>query len=189
MDKKIVGLALIAITAIALTASLSYYLYSQSASSPNVPTEPASITKPSVPEFTVELVDEGYQVTLRTIELRISNQPFSPYTDSDGHNIDFYYNIRLKEHNKANWTEVYNAEEMPTQSNSAYTIIDYNSEGEYTFILGTTPNSLEVTPNGQVDFQVEAMIGYTYEESAGLRSWAFIGERSGWSSTQTITIP
>jgi len=189
LDKKIIGLTLIAITAIALTASLSYYLYSQSASSPSAPTEPLAITKPSVPEFTVELVDESYQVNLRTIEVKIANQPFTPYTDSDGRNIDFYYNIRLKEHDKENWTEAYNAEEMPTQSNSAYTIIDYNSEGNYAFILEPTSKSLEVTPNSQVDFQVEAMIGYIYEESTDLRSWAFAGERSGWSSTQTITIP
>jgi hypothetical protein len=189
LDKKIVGLTLIAITAIALTAILIYYMSIQSTPSPSVPTEPDSVTKPAVPEFTVELVDEGYQINLRTVIVKITNQPFEPYTDSDGRKIDFYYNIRLKGHNKENWTEVYNAGEMPTQSNSAYTIIEYNSEGNYTFILGPTSNSLEVTPNGQVDFQVEAMIGHTYEESAGLRSWAFVGERSGWSEAQTITIP
>jgi len=47
--------------------------------------------------------------------------------------------------------------------------------------------------SGQVDFQVEAMIGYR------IRSWKYIageqmlpyvfeGEKSGWSNTQTITI-
>jgi len=60
---------------------------------------------PAVPEFTVELVDssydvpttystdpytgkqvthEGYHVAKRTIEVRIKNQPFKPYTDVRG---------------------------------------------------------------------------------------------------------
>jgi hypothetical protein len=211
LNKKIIGILLIAILAIVLTASLSYYIYSQPTLSPRVPTEPASITKPSVPEFTVELVDssydvpttyftdpytgenvthEGYHVNRRTIEVKITNQPFEPYTDSDGRNINFYYNIRLKGHYKENWTEVYNAGEMPTQSNSAYTIIEYNSEGEYAFILGTTSSSLEFSPNGQVDFQVKALVGFASEGDvlAGFPS-LFTGKESDWSETQTLTIP
>jgi hypothetical protein len=77
------------------------------------------VQTPSVPEFTVELVDssydepttyftdpytgetvthEGYHVYRQNIELKIKNQPFTPYTETGGQNIDFYYNIRIKGH-------------------------------------------------------------------------------------------
>ena len=45
---------------------------------------------------------------------------------------------------------------------------------------------------GQVDFQVQAMIGYlqsTPSLSLPLGDYEFIGQASGWSSTQTVTIP
>ena len=44
--------------------------------------------------------------------------------------------------------------------------------------------------SGQVDFQVEAMIGYRDRGvfSGGMMPYVFKGERSGWSNTQSITI-
>ena len=167
---------------------------------------------PSVPEFTVELVDssydvpttystdpytgkrithEGYHVERRTMEVRIKNQPFTPYTDSDGRNIKFFYNIRTKGHFTEEWSEVYNAGEMPTQSNSEYTVISYDSERTYTFTLGTTSRCLEVSPGGQVDFQVQALVGYTQDTITGpaFHGWVFTGEKSGWSETIPLTIP
>ena len=106
-----------------------------------------SIPKPSVPEFTVELVDtsydvpttystdpytgdtvthKGYHVARRTIEVRIKNQPFTPFTDSGGQEIKFYYNIRIKGHYEEWGIEqdgVYDYGQMRTQSNSEYTVI------------------------------------------------------------------
>jgi hypothetical protein len=55
---------------------------------------------------------------------------------------------------------------------------------------------IDVPSGGQVDFQVEAMIGYVYRsydpnatDPFGMFPWVFAGETSGWSSTQTVTIP
>jgi hypothetical protein len=98
----------------------------------------------------------------------------------------------LKGYYEKNWTEVYNAGGMPTPSDSEYTVIEFNSEGGYyTFVSETTSLILEVTPNGQVDFQVQALIGYAHRAIiSGLYvPWVFEGERSGWSETQTMTIP
>jgi hypothetical protein len=117
-------------------------------------TESASITKPSVPEFTVKFVNASYSVTTtnpytglgetklisnNSIEVMIKNQPF------DYSNNQIYYNIRVKPHFSGNWTEVYPLQNLtssyngdgtfsyaeyispdsPTQSNSDYTIITF----------------------------------------------------------------
>ncbi len=180
----------------------------------NQPTEPASIPKPAIPEFTVALIDtsydvpttystdgytgdtiihEGYHVERRTMEVKIKNQQFTPFTDSNGHNITFYYNIRVKGHYTEWGSEndgLYNFGEMPTRSDSEYTVISYNSEGTYRFRT-TRSGNLEVSPDGEVDFQVKALIGYPYEAvtGPGFHGWFFEGKESDWSSTQTIKIP
>jgi hypothetical protein len=232
---KIAGILLITLLAIVFAVSLSYYVLNQSNQTSNNPsptptptpattpnpspsgesTEPAFIPTPSVPEFTVELVDtsydvpttystdpytgkqvthEGYHVARRTIEVKIKNQPFTPFTDSDGREIKFYYNIRIKGHYEewgSDFDDVYGSGEMPTQSNSEYTVISYNSEGTYSFNLAPVSRMLEVSPNGEIDFQVKALVGYRYEAVTvpGFHGWFFEGEESGWSNTQTITIP
>ena len=44
-------------------------------------------------------------------------------------------------------------------------------------------------PQAKIDFQVEAMIGYTARVVEGdMAPWYFFGEKSGWSNTQTIAI-
>src|SRR3990172_3290742 len=90
MNKKFVLLLILILTASSLTA---------------VNLANASIPKPSVPEFTLKLVDssydepttystdpytgkqvthEGYHVESRTIELKIKNQPFTPFLVEEG---------------------------------------------------------------------------------------------------------
>jgi len=175
----------------------------------------ATVPKPSVPEFTVALVDAsydvpttysidpytgkqvahgGYHVARSAIEVKIKNQLFTPFTDSDGHEIKFYYNIRIKGHYEE-WGSVaviYNYGQMPRQSNSEYTVISYNSSstGRYSFDLTSVSRTLEVSPNGEVDFQVKALVGYTYEAVTvpPFHSTFFVGEESDWSETQTITV-
>ena len=77
-----------------------------------------AITKPSIPEFTVKYVDRSYDtqptygydqytgktvitkpsehVDNRTIEITIKNQPFTPFTDENGNNINLLYNVQYK---------------------------------------------------------------------------------------------
>lgn len=174
----------------------------------------SSITKPSVPEFTVKLVDSSYDVPTsysidpytgenvthagrhvesRTIEVKIKNQPFVPYNDtSSGWAINFYYNIRIKGHYIEDWRELFRASDgYPTQSDSDYTVISY--QGEYSPTEGmdfTSQTIMTKFPSGgQVDFQVEAMIGYVSRAGEPpWYPWRFTGETSGWSETQTLTI-
>jgi hypothetical protein len=49
--------------------------------------------------------------------------------------------------------------------------------------------SISLPAGAQVDFQVEAMVGYTSRSGEPpWFPWTFYGETSGWSSTQTLTI-
>jgi hypothetical protein len=176
----------------------------------------AAMPKPSVPEFTVKLIDSSYDVPTtysidpytgenvthpghrvenRTIAVTIKNQPFVPFYDvSSGWNISFYYGVRVKGHYVENWTELYLVEDVPTQSYSEYTVLSYALSGEDTYILGD--KMMEFPPGAQVDFQVEAMIGYVHRvfnpnatNQLEMYPYYFTGETSGWSETRTITIP
>jgi hypothetical protein len=96
------------------------------------PANAQTIPKPTLPQFTVRLVDHSYdrpattptyttdpytgeqkQVTPgspsyhienKSIEITIKNQPFAPYNDSNGNYIGLYYNIRFKGHYGTDWT-------------------------------------------------------------------------------------
>jgi len=177
-----------------------------------------SISKPSVPEFTLEFVDNsydvpptyeidpytgenithpGYHVKRITLEVKIRNQPFVPYYDADsGWNISFYYNIRIKGYYSEDWIELYRPSDgYPTQSDSEYTVISLGTLGGTGLSLVTNARMIDVPSGGEVDFQVEAMIGYVsrvYNPNATSQltmfPWQFTGEKSGWSDTQTLAI-
>jgi hypothetical protein len=176
-------------------------------------TEVNGITKPSVPEFTLVLVDSsydvpttysidpytgknvthyGYHVEDKKIGMKIkNNQPFNSYYDDKlGQTIGFYYNIRFKGSFSEEWTELYRASDgYPHQwSDSDYTVITFLSE------TGKTIESYGFSrtfPDGaKVDYQVEAMIGYVHRDaSIPFAPWVFTGEKSGWSETLTLTVP
>jgi hypothetical protein len=139
----------------------------------------SGILKPSIPEFTVNLIGHD------RIEVKIKNQPFTPYwTQENNYNgtINLFYNIRCKWPSAENWTylcggglEGYAVREILMQDyDSEYTVLSYE------------------TSHSPIDFQVEAVIGY--EQSVlspppfPMTRWVIIGESSGWSDTQTITI-
>ena len=158
--------------------------------------------KPPVPEFTVELVaypydvapvtttkidqytgektvktTPGYRVENRSIEITIKNQPFTPYVDSDGNETNLCYNVRAKGHFGDEWEELSSNQ---IQSSSEYTVLSLSAD---------YPNG------GQIDFQVEAVLGHFYTAFFPPTSViafpyeAFkVDETSGWSSTQTLTI-
>lgn len=244
MDKKIIGILLTALIALVSTASLSYFVFSQPneagntanspsptptptleptsstptpASSPSEePNEPTSIPKPSVPEFTMKLVDNSYDVPLtytyeidpftgeevqissggyhvenKSLVFTIKNQQFTPCTVKDGNVTNLHYKIRVKGHFAEDWTEL-----GYIDSTDAETTIKAYALGENSDIYMLRG----VTSGGQVDFQVQALIGYAYEvydydTHSGLfylyfpGETCFTGETSGWSSTQTLTYP
>jgi hypothetical protein len=174
----------------------------------------ASIPKPSVPEFTVKLVDHsydvpttssidpytgqnvshpGYHVENYTIDVTIKNQPFVP-TDAGGWNTTFYYNVRFKGHYSQDWMTAYSPyTEYPKQSNSTHTVLTYTHSSDDEYVLGGIMT--QIHPGAQVDFQVQALIGAVHRgynanatNQLDMFPWVFDGETSDWSNTQTITI-
>lgn len=182
------------------------------------PTEPVVIPKPSVPEFTVELVDYsydvpptykideytgktvvdtgGYRVENLTIQITITNQPFS-YSSNDT-TYHLYYNVRVKGHFGQDWKEKYAWERYATPSTKAkYVSGPIQSDSEHTIVLLSASGYPVDT---QLDIQVQAVVGHD--------SWVFVNDHplapypighsepavafdvaSNWSSTQTLTIP
>jgi hypothetical protein len=177
----------------------------------------ATIPKPHVPEFTVEFVDNsydvattysidpytgenvthpGYHVPHITLELTIENQPFAPYYEGIWE-ITLQYNIRIKGNYSEDWIELYSPSGWcPPQSDSENTVVSLGTLGGNGLSIDTNTRMIDVPSGSKVDFQVEAMIGYAhrvYNSSATdiseLYPWVFTGESSGWSNTLTITIP
>ena len=156
-----------------------------------------SIPKPSIPEFKVEYVSG-------TVEVRIENQPFTTMVVQEGTatwTVEFYYNIRVKEHHEENWVNLYSPAVVPLNpSNSDYTLLSFlltlsPTHPEQGYILESYhsksgsyfPSLTGLDSDAQIDFQVEAMVGYL-SRTVEFASWHFTGETSGWSSTQTLTL-
>jgi len=147
-----------------------------------------TIPKPSVPEFTVNLIDSsydtqpttttdpytgknitvssGYHVESKKIEVTVKNQPFVSYLDASGNYTSLYYIFRYKGHYENEW-QYYNQD--PFQGNSPpISPFEYDarswpyinaSSSDYTTIL--LPKQLKDAPvGGQIDVQVQALIGH-----------------------------
>lgn len=165
-----------------------------------------STPKPSVPEFTIVPVgpsfdipptysfnsstglfdtNDGYHIQYSTVEIIIKNQQFFNQTDHD----NLYYNVRIKPHNYPDsyWLELFSAgaDGYPVQTLSNYTTIPVTVEGAQ--LQGT------IIPTGATtDIQVQAMIGHIGRNNTMNPypyPYVFFGETSGWSITQTVTLP
>jgi hypothetical protein len=176
----------------------------------------AQSIKPKIPEFTLKLVEhpynaapvttkdpytgettitqEGYRATNRTIELSIKNQPFSPYKTSNDNYVNLCYNVSIKGHYDDKWTYYpdYWRKIPLTASQKEYTNIsfghDYDENDKYSYYFW-------IPDSGQLDFRVEALIGYYTEKmeffpplGSPIGVNTFNGQSSGWSNIQTITI-
>ncbi len=159
-----------------------------------------AIVTPSVPQFTISFeahpyyvppvygtdpytganitVSPGYTVNNQSMVFTIKNQAFTPYTDENGTAITLTYVIRGKGHFENNWKEFERIEALP---GSDYTEVSYGYDGNNIPNIGFVPNG------GQVDYQVEARIGYyTFLHQDCVT--VFTGQTSGWSPTTTLTI-
>lgn len=203
------------------------------------PTSPSSnelnklaYTSPSIPEFTVQYIDnsydvpptygvdqftgktvitkEGYHVDNKSIMFTVKNQPFAPYNDSSGNSIDIYYNFRFKGSFGDVWSFypfnldgrsaiAYNGYSWGTgdlspkisQSSMDYTTTSINLMILLSIASGYT-GSVSYPAGGQIEFQAQALVGTIDCEPSGLLAgsyYTFTGETSGWSETQTITLP
>jgi len=156
----------------------------------------SSISKPSVPEFTLKYVDNSYDVPAtysvdpytgknithaghrvenKSIEITVKNQPFTMYKLDNGQYANLFYNVSYRGHYGGGWeysSYDRNADWFITQSDSEYTVISF----------------YPVPTEGVMDFRVQAQIGYTTYYYMPFKVYEFHGETSGWSTTQTITI-
>jgi hypothetical protein len=147
-----------------------------------LPSDALTVAKPSVPIFTLEL-GNGF------IEIKIQNQQLILTADNES----LYYNIRVKTHLSDQWVELYsiNSPDLPTLKGT----IPIQSDSQYTILTYSTASYSSDT---QLDFQAQAMYGHYYIQEPGSQSpfvpdiiafGVFADGESGWSDTQTITIP
>ncbi len=164
-----------------------------------------TIPMPSVPQFTIKYVNSSYEVPASStinqftgqevtspsyhvenssIVITILNQPFTPYIiDNYGNRVNLLYNVRMKGQFTDVWTNLYNnLEDHPLSSGSEYTVLTFP-------VNSNASNSLTIPIGSQVDFQVQAMIGYGQVFEGFGTPLIFHGNTSGWSDTQTVTIP
>lgn len=181
-----------------------------------VETACAQITKPSVPEFTVEYVNHPFDISPTStidpytgktvitqeggtfdnmsVEFKIKNQPFTSYLDASGNWTSLYYNIRFKGHYESEWKYYpvnptdYGSAAHPTdpvQTGARGSGYINASPSDYTVI--SLPNwRLTVPAGGQVDSQVQALIGHDNKRDFGegqfgrIITYYFEGESSDW---------
>jgi hypothetical protein len=157
-----------------------------------------TIPTPAVPEFSVGVVDQsydvptnttttidpytgeektniqpGYHVEKFTVDITIKNQPFK----SDNELIDLFFNIRVKGHYEQNWTELFhitgglNDNSLLRQSHNQFTVYSYFKQ---------------YPAHGVVEFQVKAFIAVGIRDIGSFGHWTW--QESDWSPKQTITI-
>jgi hypothetical protein len=125
------------------------------------------------------MVSPGRYVDNQSIEVSILNQPFTPYSDGN-HTIQLYYNIRCKGH----------YEEFTSNTDlGSHGIGGVAASASDDTVVSFNIVDWGIPTGGQVDFQVQAFIGYTYfnGEECFTANVVTVGE-SAWSDTQTITI-
>gem|GEM_PF-705215 len=175
----------------------------------------ATIPKPVVPEFTVNLINSSYNthptpstnpytgqtttppsqhIEARTIEIKIKHPSFTPFEIEDNsvtYTVGLMYNVRWKGHFENEWHTIYDPAIHCARGEvkGDYYIVSY--QGIYSPTEGLVMSDFSTTfpSDAQVDFQVEALIGYFHYVSAyPFSSDVFEGQESGWSGTQALTI-
>jgi hypothetical protein len=143
-------------------------------------------TKPSIPEFTLRIEDNGVQIS-------IQNQPVIPNGQDDA---GIFYDIRMKWHESTNW--FHNTEPDPSKGIRGYvgeigetgTTNIYVSANSYYEILG-------MSSSHQIDYQIRAINGYLNTTSQFVppighdpnSTPVVIVDTSEWSDIHTIIVP
>ena len=126
----------------------------------------------------------GYEVINKWVTIRVWGQPFWEYNNTEGQRILLYYNVRWQSNLDIAW------QTFPSEVKYYHDSMDpWDTQGEGYLIsigfkgIGGVGTQL-LDPNAtEVGFQVEALISYYNSNNV------FVGQSSGWSNTQTITIP
>jgi hypothetical protein len=165
-----------------------------------------SISKPAVPEFTLEFIPSTYNVTTtdpytgvntteqfdnNTINIIIKNPVGYSFSNM---NYYLFYNVKVKGHFSEVWDALYSYSNHSKSSEYSPNWLAVDENSEYT--TASYPANYE--PYSQLDFQVEAVTMYDGQVKVASHLFDFtghyeagyvLGETSDWSDTQTITIP
>jgi hypothetical protein len=176
------------------------------------PADAQTIPKPLVPDFTITLIDssydvpptssanpyngevtteEGRHVESRTIQISVKNEPFTPFSISNK-TVFLDYEVHWKGHFETQWHQQY----YPMDGYSFISVEDAELKNEYSIFTykgdygasGWDGMGPTVPQDAQIDFQVKARIGYVHYVMEGIGGFAFRGEESDWSNTQTINL-
>lgn len=242
LNKIFIGILLIAILTLIFIAGYGYSIYSQpnqnDNTAPNSPSpevtptpetpptprpnesnESASIPTPSVPEFTLKLVDHsydtpttysidpytganvthtGHHVTNATIDVTIKNQAFP--TTISGNTSNLYYNVRFKGHFGEDWSYPYPS--FPIWASSGESLY-----GDFSYALPTQSSSqytvlsfpASYRSGDEVDFEIEAILGIQYSYDTyfyggdyhimPMHESYFDYQSSDWTPTQIFKMP
>ena len=170
-------------------------------------------SKPSVPQFSLKLIDNsydvppssttdsytgvtttqpGYRVDNRSIEVTIKNQAFKPYTNADDYECKLYYDVHVKGHfgDDAEWQSFFYSYGIGAYGGDYRYRGFAQSDSSYTTVV-----SIINYPVGSLlDFRVEAFIGYWVpptqgDHLMGMHSLKIVrDESSGYSNIQVITL-
>jgi hypothetical protein len=169
-----------------------------------------TITKPEIPQFTVEFVDNshvypptnsvdpysgetiqsggGSTVINKGLELTIKNQQFSSYYENNNF-IDLYYRVGYKGHYENDW-HYYT---IPANLESYYTVV-------WIGLVWDEQSSPDIrlralSPGDKVDFKVQSEVGYfgmaenPYVPIGSSINYDDLhGEASDWSTVLTYTM-
>jgi hypothetical protein len=149
-----------------------------------------TIPKPSIPEFTLKLVDNSFKTSSATqiqngrIETVIKNQPFTPYLDAKGNEVYLDYNLECRGLSETGETILRNISKY--QSTSEFTTLTVYY-GEASNSIGPFLGLGYLQWGSEIEIRVNTQIGYRtqVEEHPDV----YGGNISDWSNTQTITIP
>jgi hypothetical protein len=143
-----------------------------------------TIPKPSIPEFTVRMVESSLEITIK-------NQPITAFVNENSSNPSLYYGFRFKDHN-ATIPDWYDSPIWYFFGYSSYGTYYKASSSDYTvvsFPLGNYPLKY-VLNSGRIDLQVMALIGNEVPSNAQNGTvYVFDGVMGVWSNTQTVAIP
>jgi hypothetical protein len=140
------------------------------------------------------VVQGGQGIDNRSIQFTIKNQLFTPYIDENGTQIRLYYNFRIKGAYGTEWDyfpfapEGWTTRRYGGGSSTPENVVQSN--GEYTVISFQIPGVYRVPSDAVLEVQVQAIVGYIRQTDHGLAGYVytFTGERSQWSSTQTVQV-
>ena len=178
-----------------ITVSILSILMVQPAFATQIITK-TEIPKPTIPQFSLALYDSSYDVPAfsttnpyngqqttqpfshyeeRTLVFTIQNQVLTTFRDNS-YNVNIYYNIRYKGHfdQNQNWIELFGPNFGYVNPTSGPQTI-YIANGTYNSEFDIRQFSVGFPADGQIDFQVEALIGYPTTPTI------FTGQESGWA--------